>query len=830
MKKIILVFIMMYSGILCSQTKVELSSLIFDRVLRTPIAYANVGFIDRGVGTVTDKEGYFEFSFMESHVTNKDTLQISAQGYYPLRIAFSRLQSVLDKTKVLYLSKLSDENKNLRHLSENSLVKDYVGSVADSEVTIGWSEKDKKGAELASLIDLSSNVTSLEQLKFRIAEHKADSTLVRINIYDVGPDNIPGKKIVKSIYHIIKRKEGEELVAINAKEVISSPKVIVGIERLESFGVKGNQLQFIMSTDIGTSFVKSTSQDSWEILPFNSIGFLLDVLNMGDAGDVKKRVVEESKVTGVVTLLGRPFQGCEVRIKDKLSYVQTNRDGSFNIAAITGDVLEFRSLFTESKNIKVENPQKINVFLKLKYDSLSEVVVNSYSKEDQEIVSGLGVGPQKKRSLGYSARSLGIDEFNKFALTFEDLIRGKFPGLSVGTGIGRGHSSFTLSNKIAVVLDGAVFVGDTNLISPSIVANISYVPGLAGNTVYGSNGRNGVLYITTKSAMQNRKLLEEKEIVNSLLVEGNDYDGLAKRYEAPVYFKTVASNLENSSSFEEAKAVYLKELELNLLNVNFYKEAFIYFKKWDEEYAYDILNIAISIANHNSKALRSIAFIFEENGRFGIAHEIYKRIGELEPRRSQSYMDLAQSYTSIGEYEKAFSLYKLILDNKIPGVVFGDTVLEIAVTEVKYLVTKHKIDLDYRDLHPSFYSKAQDLDGRIVFEWNDPLSEFEIQFVNPNKKYFTWQHTLNSQPKELLKERVQGYNTKEFVLEESDPGIWLINIKGYKVEEKNNQIPRFVKCTLYKDYGMPEEIKQIKVIELRDIFDNNFSIARLELN
>ena len=70
--------------------------------------------------------------------------------------------------------------------------------------------------------------------------------------------------------------------------------------------------------------------------------------------------------------------------------------------------------------------------------------------------------------------------------------------------------------------------------------------------------------------------------------------------------------------------------------------------------------------------------------------------------------------------------------------------MELVVTEVKHLVTQHKFHVDYRDLHPSFYSKALDLDGRIVIEWNDPQSEFEFQFVNPDYKFFKWSRIAES--------------------------------------------------------------------------------------
>ncbi|MHA7055889.1 hypothetical protein ACWGOQ_0001615 [Aquimarina sp. M1] len=824
MKKILLAITIICSGNVFSQSSIQLSSFAVDRSTRQPIAYANVGFIDRGLGTVTDQEGYFEFSFLEKRVTDKDTLQITAEGYYPLRIAYSNLKPILDKTKILYLSKLPGDPENSKNQSKKGLIKDRVGLAADSKVTMGWSEKDMKGSEIASLIDLSTQTAHLEQLTFTIANHNADSTLVRINIYDVGLKITPGKKLANSFYHTVKRKQGKEIIDLSSQNIVAHKQVIVGVELIQIHGAGANQLQLKMSDDLGISFIKTTSQDSWQKLPYSAIGFSMDILKADDAKIIKKSPTNKPNITGVVLSKGKPIQGCEVRIKGRLGYTYTKADGSFALTGVEGDIVEFRSLVTKPKDIQFDNQQGVKISLKPKYAQLSEVVINSEveDEEDHEMIN-TPFGFKKKRSLGYGTFSRDRDQLNKFASTFTGLIAGRFPGV-------RGSSSFLISNSRAIVVDGVPFIGDTDVLDPNNVANVTVVNGLAGAARYGTYGRNGVILVTTKTAMLNLEYLKRKEKANSLLVKGNNYDGLAKRYQESFYFETTASNLKNASSFDMAKTIYLRELEMNLVNVNFYREAFIYFLQWDEKYAYEILGAGTEIAYNNPKALRSLAFIYEERNKFDKAHRIYERIGELEPGRSQSYMDLAQSYVSTGKYKEAFSIYKLILDNKIPGVVFGDSVLEIAVTEVKYLVTKHKIDVDYRDLHPSFYNKAQDLDGRIVFEWNDPQSEFEIQFVNPNKKYFIWKHTVAAEAKELQKERIQGYNTKEFVLEQSDPGLWLVNIKGHKVGEENHNIPQFIKCTLYKNYGMPEESRQVKIIELKKTFDTNISIASLQLD
>ena len=77
-------------------------------------------------------------------------------------------------------------------------------------------------------------------------------------------------------------------------------------------------------------------------------------------------------------------------------------------------------------------------------------------------------------------------------------------------------------------------------------------------------------------------------------------------------------------------------------------------------------------------------------------------------------------------------------------------------------------------------------DYRIIFDWNDPAVEFNVQFVGPKKKYYDWSHTVLDD-KDLLEDELNyGYNTEEFIIEKSDKGKWLINIENYTIQDESN--------------------------------------------
>ena len=309
----------------------------------------------------------------------------------------------------------------------------------------------------------------------------------------------------------------------------------------------------------------------------------------------------------------------------------------------------------------------------------------------------------------------------------------------------------------------------------------------------------------------------------------NIYNELAASYDYNDTFSNY--DFRRDETLEVAKGNYENDATGNIDNLGFFINSYEYFKAKDKDFAYQILKTAEKATWNNAKGLRSIAFIYEKDNEFGKAMNLYTRVGNLEPTRTQSYIDLAQSYFSNELYTKAFSLYKLILDNKIPGVIFGEDVQEIAVTEMKHLVTVQKIKVDYRDLHLSYYSKAMSLDGRILIEWNDPLSQFEVQFVNPDDKFFTWSYSLMSNPEVSINSEREGYQAKEFFLKDAKKGNWLINLNNLKIDEQSNttfNIPKLIKCTIYTDYGLPTEKKTVKILDLNTI-QKNTSIASINL-
>ena len=69
----------------------------------------------------------------------------------------------------------------------------------------------------------------------------------------------------------------------------------------------------------------------------------------------------------------------------------------------------------------------------------------------------------------------------------------------------------------------------------------------------------------------------------------------------------------------------------------------------------------------------------------------------------------------------------------------------------------------------------------MVFEWNTSEAEFELEFVSPDKRSYSFDHSLVANNELIIDEKRIGYTSKMFEIEDLGKGDWLINLI-YKIQ------------------------------------------------
>lgn len=204
-----------------------------------------------------------------------------------------------------------------------------------------------------------------------------------------------------------------------------------------------------------------------------------------------------------------------VKIKGSTTATSTSTDGSFSIKAPAGNlVLEISSLGFATKEVSVGAAQSsVSVSLATQSSDLSDVVVTA-----------LGVKREKK-ALTYASQQVSGDELRKGAnFNFMDALSGKAAGIDIkisSSGAGgstkavlRGAKSLIGTSEALYVIDGVPMVNNKggqpgsyggtdggdglSSINPADIESVNVLRGANASILYGSQGANGVIVITTK--------------------------------------------------------------------------------------------------------------------------------------------------------------------------------------------------------------------------------------------------------------------------------------------------------------------------------------------
>ncbi|SHH02127.1 TonB-linked outer membrane protein, SusC/RagA family [Flavobacterium fluvii] len=210
----------------------------------------------------------------------------------------------------------------------------------------------------------------------------------------------------------------------------------------------------------------------------------------------------QKKITGIVKdAVGLTIPGANVKIKDKKAETQTDFDGNFTISAESGDVLIFSFVGMTTTEITIDSRSNYTVVMQELASQLNEVVVVGYGTKKKTDVTGAvstanlkafedSPNPNLAQSLQGSVAGLNVGQTNS---------AGSTPNISI-----RGRNSLAGNNNVLIVVDGIVYTGSINDLNPDDVASVDVLKDASSTAIYGAQGANGILMITTKKGNKNK--------------------------------------------------------------------------------------------------------------------------------------------------------------------------------------------------------------------------------------------------------------------------------------------------------------------------------------
>lgn len=221
-----------------------------------------------------------------------------------------------------------------------------------------------------------------------------------------------------------------------------------------------------------------------------TVFLLLSMLSLVSFAQSLKGVIKDNT--------GEPVIGANVMVKGTTNGTITDFDGNYSLTGVkASDVLVISYIGYVTQEVKVGGRTEIDVTLVEDSKALEEVVV-------------IGYGTAKKKDLTGAVSTVKGSDLAKVPVTnAAEALTGKLAGVQITTADGspdaemlikvRGGGSITGDNSPLYIVDGFP-VTTISDIAPSDIEDITVLKDAASTAIYGSQGANGVILITTKGA------------------------------------------------------------------------------------------------------------------------------------------------------------------------------------------------------------------------------------------------------------------------------------------------------------------------------------------
>lgn len=229
------------------------------------------------------------------------------------------------------------------------------------------------------------------------------------------------------------------------------------------------------------------------------------------------------KVSGTVTSSedGMSLIGVNIMVKGTSSGTITDFEGKYEVEAPANGTLAFSYTGYKSVEIEINNRPVIDLVMEPDYQQLNEVVV-------------IGYGTQKKSHLTGSVSKVENEKLDQVAVSrVDDALVGQVSGVNIQATSAeagaaptitiRGFGSVNANSGPAVVVDGIVVSADIlGALDMNNIASFEVLKDAASAAIYGSEGSNGVILITTKSGKAGKTKFSYESYIGRKEAFGSD--------------------------------------------------------------------------------------------------------------------------------------------------------------------------------------------------------------------------------------------------------------------------------------------------------------------
>jgi TonB-linked SusC/RagA family outer membrane protein len=428
---------------------------------------------------------------------------------------------------------------------------------------------------------------------------------------------------------------------------------------------------------------------------------------------------------------GNPLEGASVSIKGTTTGTYTNALGEYFIDVPLNATLVFSFVGYTSQEINITDDRPLNVVL----------AATTVAAADSVVI--VGFAKQKKSSLVSSVSTVSGEDLSFGGRNLTNNLQGQLPGIISFQRSGepgydnatfwiRGISTYNGVQNPLVLVDGVP--RSFTDIDPNEISTFSVLKDAAATSVFGAEGANGVILVTTK-----RGRVQKTEIT---------YRG-EYSYLTPLRMPEFVGAAEYLSTFNEALRNEGQPARFDDVLIEKYRSGI------DRDLYPDVNWLDLLMRNHTNNTRHNLSFRGGTNkARYFVSGAFYKESGLFKDN-------------ALAQYSSNIDLKRYNLRSNIDLDVTSTTLLRVDISgqylETNYPGTGTAKIFDLASSTPSYLFPAIYSDGRLA-DHNNPSDNRSNPYNRLNHSGYTNEFRTNIQSRVDLEQKLnvltQGLSAK----------------------------------------------------------------------
>ncbi|MCU0443317.1 MAG: carboxypeptidase-like regulatory domain-containing protein [Microscillaceae bacterium] len=249
---------------------------IIDQNTKEPLAYVNIGVLQKGWGTTSNKNGYFKIQLDKEY--DADILRISMIGYQKQEIKIADFKNNFKNEFTIELVPEIVELAEITVRKKNFKQRTLGRSTKKTQNTMSF-VNNQLGSEVGSIIKVKEVPAYVKSIDTYIIENTYDTLKFRVNFYNL-KDGMPNN-IVQSenIFITTTLKKGRLYADLSKYDIFIKEDFCVTLEWLEDLGKGSLKFAILYQEPRMTGQVsRLSSQGKWTKLSKVMMDFQVTVL------------------------------------------------------------------------------------------------------------------------------------------------------------------------------------------------------------------------------------------------------------------------------------------------------------------------------------------------------------------------------------------------------------------------------------------------------------------------------------------------------------------------------------------------------------------------